>query len=177
MLGFLAAGALAQDCSTRYVSSATGSDANSGCSFTAPLLTIRQCILLVGTGGTCYVLPGTYHEPGDGTHVDENGVTAGTFFENVEGLTIALAPPSAWAVEEEDGGETTATIDGTIELTGWEELSDAHGTYYRSTTVYGDTVWQLFANGLPLTPYAERSLGPWTRRRNESATHELAPCR
>ena len=162
MLGFLAAGALAQDCSTRYVSSSTGSDSNSGCAFTSPLLTIRQCILLVGSSGTCYVLPGTYHEPGDGTHVDENGVTAGTFFEDVEGLTIELAPEWAWAVAEEDGGETTATIDGTVELAGWQELSDAHGTYYRSTNAYADTVWQLFADGMPLTPARWPNALLWT---------------
>ena len=63
---------------------------------------------------------------------------------------------------ERDSGAEEA---GTREMIGWEELSDAHGTYYRSTspmsgsyngTMQNSSMWQLFLDGEPLPPSAAR---------------------
>jgi len=110
---------------TCYVSSTTGSDSNDGSS-ASPVLTINQCITRVGSGGTCYLLPGTFREA---------SAYNGSLITGVTDLTIALAPSAV--------GE--ATIDGTVDLDGWTEMSDAHGTYYRSTTAYAGAVWQVRA--------------------------------
>ena len=118
-------------CLVRYVAT-SGNDSGTGCDASAPLLTIGGCISRLAppappswppryaAGGTCYVSPGTYHE----------GPAAGTLVNSVNDLTIALAPESAWPAGTT---ATEVTIDGTMELTGWEAKSDAHGVYYRST--------------------------------------------
>ena len=128
--------------STCYVSSTTGSDSNDGSS-ASPVLTINQCITRVGSGGTCYLLPGTFREA---------SAYNGSLITGVTDLTIALAPSAV--------GE--ATIDGTIDLTGWETLSDTHGTYYRTTAALGDSVWQVFVDGAPLTPARWPNALLWT---------------
>ena len=125
-----------------YVSSTTGSDSND-CSSSSPLLTIDHCISRVGSGGTCYLSPGTYREA---------SAYNGSLITGVSDLTIALAPSTV--------GE--ATIDGTIDLSGWEQLSDAHGTYFRSTAALGDSVWQIFVDGAPLTPARWPNALLWT---------------
>ena len=147
-------------CLVRYVAT-SGNDSGTGCDASAPLLTIGGCISRLAppappswppryaAGGTCYVSPGTYHE----------GPAAGTLVDSVNDLTIALAPESAWPAGT---AATEVTIDGTMELTGWEAKSDAHGVYYRSTAAYGDTVWQLFVDGAPLTAARWPNALAWT---------------
>ena len=133
-----------------------GDDANEGCDASAPKLTIGACIAAVAErgagGGTCLLFPGTYREASD---------AAGQLVVDVTGLTIALAPSEVWP-EGGDDAVVEATIDGTIDLDGWQEMSDAHGTYYRSTAAYDGTVWQVFADGVPLTPARWPNALLWT---------------
>ena len=129
-------------CSVRYVAE-SGSDANDGCNPSAPLATIGAC---GATDRTCLVFPGTFREP------SPNGTLV-----TASNLTIALAPASLWP---SGTSATEAIIDGTVELTGWEERSDAHGTYYRSSTPLD--AWQLFLDGAPLTPARYPNADVWS---------------
>ena len=170
-------------CLVRYVAT-SGNDSGTGCDASAPLLTIGGCISRLAppappswppryaAGGTCLVSPGTYHE---GTADTAYG---STLVNSVNDLTIALAPESAWPAGTT---ATEVTIDGTMELTGWEAKSDAHGVYYRSTAAYGDTVWQLFVDGAPLTaarwPNADAwSDDAWSRARGWASQAAGSSC-
>ena len=170
-------------CLVRYVAT-SGNDSGTGCDASAPLLTIGGCISRLAppappswppryaAGGTCLVSPGTYHE---GTADTAYG---STLVNSVNDLTIALAPESAWPAGTT---ATEVTIDGTMELTGWEAKSDAHGVYYRSTAAYGDQVWQLFVDGAPLTaarwPNADAwSDDAWSRARGWASQAAGSSC-
>ena len=129
----------------RYVAE-SGSDANDGCDPSTPLATVGAC---VGADRTCLVFPGTYREPSPN----------GTLVTAASNLTITLAPASLWPAGT---SATEATLDGTVELTGWEERSDAHGTFYRSSAPLDDGVWQLFVDGAPLTPARWPNADAWS---------------
>ena len=138
-------------CSVRYVSSTTGDDAHGGCLPASPLRTLAACIDAAGANGVCYLFPGRYRE---GSH------QAGKRVEDASNLTIAKAPDALTTLLfNESFAQAAATIDGTVDLsTEWEQLSDVHGEYYRSTVPYNATVWQLFVNGAPLTAMASKMM-------------------
>ena len=117
-------------CTTRYVAT-YGDDASTGCDPNAPLRTIGACI---ASDTQCLLLPGTYREPT-------------TLVTGLVNLTIA----SASADIRHSSNESEAVLDGTVELSGWEERADQHGAYYRSSVPYNGTVWQLWIEGAPLT--------------------------
>ena len=141
---------MASTCDVRYVSSLIGTDTNTGCNASMPLLTIAACVSLVGSGSSCLLMPGTYRE-------------SSAFIQGVTNLTIALAPAELWPHGEV---ATTATLDGTMDLLNWEQRSDAYGIYYRSTQSHGigdnGTVHQLFVDGEPLTAARWPNALAWT---------------
>ena len=92
---------MAAACAIRYVAASSGSDANTGCDAGSPLLTVAACVSLVGSGGSCLLMPGTYRE---------SSAAAGEHVQEVTNLTIALAPSELWPPGET---ATEATLDGT----------------------------------------------------------------
>ena len=128
-----------------------GDDANEGCDTAAPKLTIGACVAAMAERGggagasSCLLFPGTYREASN---------SSGQLVTDVTGLTIALAPSEVWPAGSD---ATEATLDGTVDLDGWTEMSDAHGTYYRSTTAYAGAVWQVRAPTLAPSRVAPRT--------------------
>lgn len=112
-------------CDTRYIGTSgydtNGDSLNSGCDPATPLQTLTACVSLSSIGDSCLFLPGRYF-------VDD---IAGVGFATAgkASLTVANAPQEVWPSEIDS---TEVILDGTLQLSGWEALSDAHGTYYKS---------------------------------------------
>ena len=138
-------------CHTRYIGPDGSDVGNSGCSVGSPLATLAACVAESVSGDTCLFLPGTYSTSG----------AAGLTMMQLSAFTIGMAPATVWP---QGTVGTEAIIDGTTTLSGWTQLSDAHGTYLRSDVAYsGDSLpWQIFVNGAPLTPARWPNAPLWT---------------
>jgi hypothetical protein len=112
-----------------------GHDGNSGCPENDALQSLAACIDRTEEGGVCYIMPGRYHfEP---VHV-----------KGKKGLTIAAAPGSK---------PGSVIIDGTVPIEGgWEFVN---GQYISKRSQH---VWQLFADGRPLTSARWPNVPVWT---------------
>ena len=139
-------------CAARYIGP-HGSDVdNGGCSPTRPLATLEACASLSGSGSSsCLFLPGTYSTSGAG----------GLRLSGLASFTIAMAPAEDWPFGTTG---TEAVIDGTAALTGWQQLQDTFGVYYKSTSAYTNATmpWQIFVEGSPLTPARWPNALAWT---------------
>ena len=137
-------------CVERYIGTSGTDAANTGCNAATPLLTFARCVELSTAGSSCLFLPGTHSVAG------ASGVQV-----SLTSFTVAQAPQSSWPTGT---AETETIIDGTVALSGWTQMSDAYGDYYKSTSAYtgANLPWQLFVNEQPLTPARWPNALSWT---------------